>query len=145
MRRKGEARDHTRPAPTSPPNTGAAASAKAGSRNTFGSSARAASDCHSAVIRASSPSGRHSTRKSDSIMPCMTLLLRAAPDEDVKAQPALGHLEQQDGFDGQCRGGGGGGAGGAEQRNERETSAEIDREGRPVDERANALLAQHVE
>src|SRR5579863_5523629 len=133
MRRQGVGRDHTSAAPTSRPNTGAAASAKAGSRNTLGSSARSASDCHAAAIPASSASGRHSTRKSVWMMPCTTLTLRAAPDEDVKSQPALGDPEQHDGFDHQRRGGGGGGAGGAEPRNERHAGAQIDREGRPVD------------
>ena len=37
--------------------------------------------------------------------------LRAAPDEDVEAEPFFGHHEQPDGFEDQCNRGGDGGAG----------------------------------
>src|SRR5687768_14347953 len=72
-------------------------------------------------------------------------IARSGPDEDVEAQPALGDHEQQDGFDDQRRGGGHGGAGRAEGWDQQETKDKIENESPRIDERADALLTQHIE
>src|SRR5229473_3536971 len=109
----------------------------------FGASARPASARQSAAMTASPASGRHSTRKADNSSSREGASM--APDKDMKTEPVLGHDEQHHGFDEQPAGGRNRGAGHSERRDEHEAEAQIDGERAGIDQRAEALLAEHVE